>query len=218
MKKELINAIDKAVKEYQDYEGDNFIGNIGAFILRQHTGQYTSDEFSELRPVVRRFYDLLDGNIADEDGEVMDFDMVLAQFAEIVVDSKVKHFKRNVLDIALSRALKHKSPRPEFAEYNKDCQLIGSVCYELQQIQGKDPFWIRGEDAGRIIGKTQPIGHKYLKLFVADKKLKLIKKGHTGFASEYRLNGKPTKGKLTDEEFEQSKKKNLILVEQMKDE
>jgi hypothetical protein len=206
-------ALEKAKVEYEQFEGNDFVGNRAVFILCQYlqgvvdTENITADT---LDLYVRRWYDLCDGLIADEDGELLSYIEIWAQFVDIWENERVKFAKIDHLALAIERAMQYDKPRPEVAHL--DCpktQLIAHTCFELQQLRGDNQFFISQEDAGGVIGKRQKEGRLMLNLLITEGVLIVNEKGRTGFATTYTyvVNPSGSKGKkLTLTEFERKRK------------
>lgn len=209
----LQKAIEKAKAEYELYVEPDYIGNRAVFILCQYLqGVVEPDDtsISDLEFWVKNWYDLCDGLLVDEVDEPLSFTEIWAQFIDVWDNRRVKFPKRNHLALAVERASHYTIPRPEVAHLDDErVQHIAHVCYELQQLRGDNKLFIKGEDAGGLIGRGQTKGRLFLNLLVAKGVLELLKKGRTGLASEYRyiVNpvGKP-KRLLTNREFDQKKK------------
>ena len=100
---------------------------------------------------------------------------------------KVKHPKRNALEVAITRAKLRTTDRPELAGLrDKRMILLGHVCYELQQLNSEDKFFLTNEDAGKAIGLCEKLGGAGMKHLQRQGIIELLQKGHTGFASVYR--------------------------------
>jgi hypothetical protein len=79
------------------------------------------------------------------------------------------------------------SPPPAWAaEYSPTCQLLGSLCRELQRRAGDAPFFLSCAKAGECLGVDRQIAFRWFKAFVADGALKLVSKGSLGTASRWR--------------------------------
>ena len=98
------------------------------------------------------------------------------------------------LEIAVQNALEAEYSLPDEARYEDvpDIQLLIRVCFELQEIQGDEPFWISCKDAGGILGVSHTQANKYLNLLVHDEVpiLETIEKNTTRKATRYRFIGK----------------------------
>ncbi len=209
-------ALEKAKTEYEQFEGNDFVGNRAVFILCQYLQGVVDTEnitAEDLDLSVRQWYDLCDGLLVDDDGEPLSYIEIWAQFIDVWENERVKFPKIDHLALALERAKKYVKPRPEVAHL--DCpktQLIAHTCYELQQLRGDNQFFISQEDAGRIIGKGQKQGRLIINLLLSEGVLVLNEKGRTGLASTYSyiVNPSGSKGKkLTITEFERRKKATL---------
>jgi len=207
-------AIEKAKDEIEDFDGEDYIGNRGVFILCQYLKGIDMPDaitFTNLKPYVRRWYELSGSLLVDECGAPLTFTEAWAQFVEVW--PKIKYPKSAYLEQAKERAGKRTEPLAELAEFDEAHQYLGAVCYELQQITGGEPFWLSTYDAGRILGKSQRVGHRALQMFMAEGILERTKIGHTNIASEYRYIGKTNsfgcKRKITPSEFEGRKQKSI---------
>ena len=213
-------ALEKAKAEYEQFDDSDFVGNRAVFILCQYLQGVIDVEkvtVEELDLYVHQWYDLCDGLLVDEGGDLLSYIEIWAQFIDVWQNGRVKFPKIDYLTIALERAKKNTNPRPEVAHL--DCpntQLIAHTCYELQQLRQDGTFFISQEDAGRIIGKGQKEGRLIMNLLLTEGVFTLIEKGRTGIASTYSYIENPSgsKGKkLTNTEFERKKK---TLIKQLK--
>lgn len=92
-----------------------------------------------------------------------------------------------ILKKAVDNAHKANDILPEAKEYDKkEVQLLVRVCYELQKLQGEEPFWIACRDAGGIVGVSHKTANKYLHMLVADEILEVAKKHTTTEATRYK--------------------------------
>lgn len=184
-------AIIPAKDEAAAFTGTHYIENRPAFILWQYIGGIEVPEGFELkdyRPIVKKWYGISQEILVDQHGEIPSFTEVWSLFEDVVLNNRVKHFKINAFELAKQRSRNRKTPLPEAVEndYDQAYQYLLAVCYELQNIAGDEPFFITGEQAGNILGRSQPVGHAALKMFVNHGILERVKIGHTGVSSEYR--------------------------------
>lgn len=211
-----MNAIERAIQKAipVDDEQIGYIGNEPVFLLCQYLKGVDMPDgttFADLKPFFRQWYELSIGMLFDEYGDPLSFTEAWAQFIEAW--PKVKYPKSAYLEQAKERAKNRKEPLPELAEFDGDYQYLGVVCYELQQIMRDRPFWLSTYDAGEILGKSQKVGHRAMKMLSAEGILELVKVGDRHNASEYRYIGKTTcqssNNKMTAQEFEQQRKEML---------
>jgi hypothetical protein len=209
----ILKALEKAKAEYEQFEGNDLVGNRAVFILCQYLQGVVDKEkvtAKELDTYIRQWYDLFDGQLVDDDGETLSYIQIWAQFIDVWENGRVKFSKIDHLATALERAKKYITPRPEVAHLNcPKTQLIAHTCFELQQLRQDGIFFISQEDAGWIIGKGQKQGRLIMNLLLNEGVFALIEKGRTGFASIYSYVENPlgSKGKrLTNTEFERKKK------------
>jgi len=215
-------ALEKAKAEYEQFEGNDFVGNRAVFILCQHLHGVVNAEkvtAEELDLYVRQWYDLCDRLLVDDGGEPLSYTEIWAQFIDIWENERVKFPKIDHLALALESAKQYDKPRPEVAHL--DCritQLIAHTCYELQQLRHDGKFFISQEDAGKIIGKGQKEGRLIMNLLLSEGVLVLVEKGRTGLASTYNyvvnLSGLKRK-RLTTTEFERKRKSVLKQLRSM---
>ncbi len=204
----LEQAIEKCVPV--DDEQIGYIGNEPVFLLCQYMQGVDMPEgttFNDLRPFVKRWYDLAKDKLIGEDGDCLSFGEVWGQFVEAW--EKVKFPKNNALESAKIRATQATYQIPEL-DWCQDESIIylARVCYELSQPDGM--LFLSGYDAGGILGKTQKPGRLALKMFCAEKIIKCIQVGNRKKASDYQYVGKTlseTKPEKQSAEFEQRKQK-----------
>jgi hypothetical protein len=80
--------------------------------------------------------------------------------------------------------------RPEAEQYDSiEVQLLIRVCYELQQLQGEEAFWLSCHSAAGILGVSHTEANKMLQMLVADEILKVVEKNTTTKATRYRYIG-----------------------------
>ena len=173
-------AIRNSINNFQEI-GD--IGNEPVFGLCQHlVGVVPKGTASDLlHGPVMSWYEKAKRNL---DG--YDFTDIWLMFCDIWDGKKVKNPKTQALERAKIQAAARKQDRPELAILRTRAEKeVAHVCYELQVIQNIEPIFLSGEEAGKIIGKNQTMGSILLRKFCRINILKLIKKGHTGHASEY---------------------------------
>lgn len=150
----LIEAVDRAIGDNVEI-GD--IGNEPIFGFCQHLKGMLSpaDNPSELlEPFVQLFYDN-----HEELQEFYDFMEVMLMFEDIWENDKVKYPKKAFFKIALLRADKQTTIRPEIAWCNDPAiRRLDNVCFELQKLRKEKPIWISQYQAGGVIGKPDRIG------------------------------------------------------------
>ncbi|MCW5769164.1 MAG: bifunctional DNA primase/polymerase [Phycisphaeraceae bacterium] len=74
------------------------------------------------------------------------------------------------------------------AEYSPACQLLASICRELQRRAGGAPFFLSAATAGRAVGVDKGTANRWLTAFMGDGAIVLVSKGsaQSGRASRYR--------------------------------
>ena len=88
---------------------------------------------------------------------------------------------------AVEKALKAQDILPEAKEY--DCvevQLLIRVCYELQKITDKEPFWLSCRSAAGILGVSHTTSNKWLQMLVDDEILEMVEKNTATKATRFR--------------------------------
>jgi hypothetical protein len=166
--------------------------------------------FEQIKPFAKQWHDLSNDMLIDLEGCNMTFGQVWAQIVEVW--GKVKYAKGDALKDAKIRAeqAKYKIPELDWCE-DENMHKLAKVCYELSLPDGY--FFLSGTDAGKILGKTQKMGRSALKMFQIDGIIELVKKGHSGVASDYKYIGKPVVYTEPTDAFEQRKR---ILIDQLK--
>jgi len=203
----LIEAAEKAVPV--DDEQIGYIGNEPIFVLCQYLRGVSLPEdttFEDLRPFTKYWFDLSEDKLIDEDGENLSFAEVYAMAIELW--DKVKYAKGSALDSAIVRAKASTYTIPEL-EWCDDERilLLARICYELSRPDGD--FFLSGDDAGKVIGKTQKTGRNALKMFEYVKIIKCVNTGHTGKASDYEYVGKPVIETKPNNDFEKKRQKMI---------
>lgn len=203
----LEQAVQNAVPV--DDEQVGYIGNEHVFLLCQYLRGVDlpkSAAMKDLKPFVRRWYELSNDRLIDEEGSPMTFGQVWAQVVEVW--GKVKYPKGNALETAKIRAGKARYETPELDWCDDEKMLyLARVCYELSQPDGA--FFISGYDAGGILGKDQKTGRATLKMFQSEGIIKCTQIGDRHNASEYQYVGKPVFHTTPTDEFERKKRKMI---------
>ena len=101
---------------------------------------------------------------------------------------RVKYPKgEGMLKLATQKALEATIHLDAEKDYDsEECQLLVRVCYELQQLQGKEPFWLSCYSAAWILGLSHTEANKRIQMLVADEILRVIEKNTTKRATRYR--------------------------------
>lgn len=93
----------------------------------------------------------------------------------------------NILKQAIEKAIKAKNILPEAQGYDSaETQLLVRVCFELQKMTDKEPFWLSCRNAGNILGISHTEANKRLKMLVADEVLQEVQKNTNLRATWYR--------------------------------
>lgn len=102
---------------------------------------------------------------------------------------KVKYPKgENMLKKAVETALAAKNKLNVETNYDtEEVQLLIRICYELQLLQGEEPFFLSCRSAGKILGLSHTQANKYLQMIEADGIIHLIKKNTTEYATRYKF-------------------------------
>lgn len=99
----------------------------------------------------------------------------------------------NVIETAVRNINVKKAP-PEASRYTSPrLKRLVHLCFELQLLNGKDPFFLGSRDAGRVIGCAHIHAAGFLKGLVSDGVLILVSSGTRGKASRYKFNFEPRK-------------------------
>ena len=216
----ITKTLEKAKAEYEQFEGNDFVGNRAVFILCQYLqGVVNAEKITaeQLDLFVRQWYDLCDGSLVDDGGMPLSYTEIWAQFIDIWENERVKFPKIDHLATALERARQYEQPRPEVAHLDcKRTQLIAHTCYELQQLRQDNQFFISQEDAGKIIGKGQKEGRLIMNLLLSEGVFVLVEKGRTGVASTYSYVVNPSGSKRKKLTITESERKKKALLKQLR--
>lgn len=68
-----------------------------------------------------------------------------------------------------------------------EIKLLVKVCYELQQLQNNEPFWLSCRSAAGILGVSPTTANKWLQMLVADKVLIPVEKHTDNKATRYKF-------------------------------
>jgi len=71
-------------------------------------------------------------------------------------------------------------------DLSQNMQRLARVCYELQQIQGNDPFWLSCRHAGAVLGLSHTQTARYIHRLVRDGVLKVVEEHTSNRATRYR--------------------------------
>ncbi len=189
-------ALRKAVPAGRDIYGK--IGNEPVFQLCQYLAGVVPEDTSsdDLHGVVMQWYEISRKHLRRS------FMEIWITFCDLWDEKKIRYPKKDTLNAAIARAELSDKDLPELSVLVHDSlKLLGHVLYELQQIainEGRENFFISGEDAGHILNSDQRTGCRALKRLVKKGIIELIEKGHTGHASEYRYKASKT---LNDVKF-----------------
>lgn len=137
----------------------------------------------ELRPVVRRWFELARPVIGTQD-----FDSTWADFVHGW--ARVK-FPAGSEPVAMALAAGDAAEPPACAarfDCPKTRRIIG-LCRELQRIAGDAEFFIDCRTLGRLIGLDHALASKRLGMLVAEDVLRLVERGQRGRASRFRYIG-----------------------------
>jgi hypothetical protein len=152
-----------------------------------------------LRPVLERFYELSDGTLVDDFGELLTLEDAWDQF----LDAWPKVSYPGIVQEAKERANQSVEYRPELAHLDPQRRYLATVCYEMQQIVGTDAnIYLSSYDAAELLGFTD---HKKalrtLKRFCAEGILQFVKQGNfkNREANEYRYVGHEKPKRKPDE-------------------
>ncbi|MBN2457296.1 MAG: hypothetical protein JXB29_12300 [Sedimentisphaerales bacterium] len=159
----------------------------------------------DLKPFVKQWYNLSADKLVNKEGYKLTFGEVWAQLIEIW--DKVKHAKRDALWTAKICAKRetYKIPELDWCD-DQSIKYLAKVCYELSRPDGT--FFLSGDDAGEILGRTQKTGRAALKMLGYEKVIKCVKTGVRRRASDYEYIGKPVVA-TTLSKFEQKKQKMI---------
>lgn len=80
----------------------------------------------------------------------------------------------SILQKAIAAALQAEDILPEAEGYEPDTQKLIRLCYELQALQGDQPFWLSCRDAGKFIGLSHESANKRLQMLVTEGILKAV--------------------------------------------
>ena len=69
----------------------------------------------------------------------------------------------------------------------EEVQLLVRVCYELQRLQGKEPFWLSCYSAGDILGVSHTQANQYLQMIETDEIIKCVQMNTTKRARRYKF-------------------------------
>ena len=121
-----------------------------------------------------------------DDRDDMPYEEVFDEFQSLIEENKIKFSKRDTLNVAIKKAESEPYP-PETERFKSpNYKLVIALGYQLQLLQGDEPFWLSGADAGLICGKSQPRGAQILRALVRRRAFKLIEPGTNSRAARYK--------------------------------
>lgn len=209
----LIKVVQQAIDDNVEI-GD--IGNEPIFGVCQYFKGILppADNPSDLfEPFVRLFYD--NHEILQD---CYDFMEVMLMFEDIWENDKIKYPKMDYFKIALLRADKQTTIRPETA-WCKDpvIRRLDNVCFELQKLRKEESFWISQYQAGEVIGKDGRMGRYALDKLERKKNLERHKTGNfkDGTANSYFYIGQAEPPKKTYNMSETEKRKQKMIKDLM---
>ena len=91
----------------------------------------------------------------------------------------------NQEEVNCAQAIIEQQTRREH-QHRRNMRQLARVCHELQQIQGKDPFWLSCRHAGAILGVSHAQTARYIHELVADGVLKVIEEHTSNRATRYK--------------------------------
>ena len=101
---------------------------------------------------------------------------------------RVKYPKgEGMLKLATQKAMEATTPLDAEKEYDsEETQLLVRICYELQRLQGKEPFWLSCYSAAWILGLSHTEANKRIQMLVADEVIRVIEKNTAKRATRFR--------------------------------
>ena len=92
------------------------------------------------------------------------------------------------LKIAAITALDQQSHVTAEQEYESDeAKLLIRLCFELQRLQGEQPFWLSCHNAAGVLGVSPPTANKMLEMLVADGVIMMVKNNTATKARRYKF-------------------------------
>ncbi len=158
--------------------------NEAAFILARYLQHYEI-QLEDAEPYATQFYETAEKEsiLMCSDGEKIDLFTFNSQLE--AVWPKVKTKLGRIFKLAVKAAKKNGIPEKAKQIPDLAAQQLAAVCRELQKCNGRKPFYLSHPKAGEIIGMGRRAGAARLSALVKSGIIKLHRKGHTGFASEY---------------------------------
>jgi len=158
--------------------------NEAAFILARYLQHYEV-QLEDAEPYATQFYEEAEKEklLMCSDGEKIDLFTFNSQLE--MAWPKVKTKVGRIFQLAIKQAKKNGTPEKAKHIPDLDAQHLAAVCRELQKCNGKKPFYLSYEKAGEIIGMGRRAGTARIDSLIKSGVIKLHRKGHTGFASEY---------------------------------
>jgi hypothetical protein len=180
------DKIQEIIEKSRPVKGVVYPENKRVFLFAQKLKKVLADSpYQDLKPVVERYYDRWNNELLDNNGNNMSFDGVWAQFR--YVWPKIR--KGGALELAMEYAKESQKALPALNQYtDTNIHYLIRVCWELQQMQGDDPFFLTGEHAGIILGnRSQSYGYEILEMLIEDDVLKVVERGKKARATTYRF-------------------------------
>jgi len=175
--KDLENAVEAAIRDvYTCYKG---ILTQPLFLLCQYLKSAATFKDIELyKPFVRLWFDQ-----SDDSDVFIDFEDAWEEAQEMIT-KKVKYVK-DALNNAIARAKARTEHRPEGEGKTETLKFFIDVCWELQNMQGEQPFklgfraaaTVLNESPEKITVKSPVVAGRFTKRLEKDGILKLVEKG-----------------------------------------
>lgn len=145
---------------------------------------YADANVSDLREPARRWYEASKPHMSGEH----DFAEV---WAELVYAWPRVKYPRGTGPMAETMKRAEASNPPAIAEAygNETVSRLIRLCRELQRNAGDKPFFIAYRTIAELLGINRNRAGQFVEMLIADDVLVLVRKGHTGRASEYRYLG-----------------------------
>jgi hypothetical protein len=136
----------------------------------------------ELKPLVKMWYELALPNMGTKA-----FDDTWADFT--YGWPRVKYPKGDgVLKIAVENAMNPQYQLTAEMLYEKvEIRLLVRICFELQELQKDEPFWLAESDGACILGVTKPTVGRWFSMLEADNVIKKVQAHTNILATRYKF-------------------------------
>lgn len=187
------NTSPKAAMQWALAWKKYIIGNEAVFTFVSKLMGIPGDYFKNLSQknqisLCQRWYnhwkdEMFDGHYPILFEELLDFEEVCLMFLDII--PKVKRARQDIYNKAVALAESEVPPVEANNWESPKIRLLVALCYQLQELNPEEPFFLSGKNAGEALGISQSRAAILLRGLCRDGLLKIRAKGTTFRATRY---------------------------------